>query len=58
MASQIFWAILPSLLFFVAFPWLLKTGLHFSLSLILSIGIMIVGYTIYAAVIRRLGVPF
>jgi len=58
LATQIFWAILPSLLFFVAFPWLLKTGLSFSLSLILSIGIMIVGYSFYAAVIRRLGIPF
>jgi hypothetical protein len=58
LATQIFWAILPSLLFFIAFPLLLKTGLRFSLSLILSIGIMIVGYTIYAAVIRQLGVTF
>lgn len=55
LASQIFWAILPSLLFFVAFPWLLKAGLRFSLSLILSIAIMIVGYTLYAAAVRRLG---
>jgi len=58
LATQIFWAILPSLLFFVTFPWLLKTGLRFSLSIILSIGIMVVGYSIYAAVIRRLGVTF
>ncbi|HEY7745424.1 MAG TPA: DUF3147 family protein [Desulfuromonadales bacterium] len=58
LTSQIFWAILPSLLFFVAFPWLLKTGLRFSLSLLLSVGIMIVGYTIYAAIIRLLGVKF
>ncbi len=58
LATQIFWAILPSLLFFAAFPWLLKTGLRFSLSLLLSIGIMAVGYGIYAAVIRRLGVNF
>lgn len=56
LALQIFWAILPSLLFFVAFPWLLKAGLRFSLSLILSIAIMIVGYTLYAAAVRRLGV--
>lgn len=56
LASQIFWAILPSLLFFVAFPLLLKAGLRFSLSLILSIGIMAVGYTLYAAAARRLGV--
>ncbi|HXV21215.1 MAG TPA: DUF3147 family protein [Desulfuromonadales bacterium] len=58
LATHIFWAILPSLLFFVAFPWLLKTGLRFSLSLLLSVGIMVVGYTIYAAIIRRLGVTF
>jgi hypothetical protein len=56
LATQIFWAILPSLLFFIAFPCLLKTGLRFSLSLLLSITIMVVGYIVYAAVIRRLGV--
>ena len=58
LATHIFWAVLPSLLFFVAFPWLLKTGLRFSFSLLLSVGIMVVGYTIYAAIIRRLGVTF
>ena len=58
LAAQIFWAILPSLLFFVAFPWLLKAGLRFSLALPLSIGIMVAGYVTYAAIIRRLGVNF
>lgn len=58
LATQIFWAILPSLLFFIVFPWLLKTGLRFSLSLALAIGIMAGGYAIYAAILRRLGVGF
>jgi hypothetical protein len=58
LATQIFWAILPSLLFFIAFPCLLKTGLRFSLSLFLSIAIMVVGYIVYTAVLRRLGVDF
>lgn len=58
LASQIFWAILPSLLFFVAFPWLLKAGLRFSLALILSIGFMAAGYTLYVAVIKRFGINF
>lgn len=58
LATQIFWALLPSLLFFFVFPLLLKAGLRFSLSLILSLGIMVIGYLLYVAAIRRLGVDF
>jgi len=58
LAGQIFWATLPSLLFFLIFPWLLKTGLRFSLSLLLSVGIMVIAYGFYAACLRRLGIFF
>lgn len=56
LASQIFWAILPSLLFFIVFPLLLKLGLRFSFSLALAIAVMAGGYAAYAALLKRLGI--
>lgn len=57
LSKQIFWALLPSLLFFLVFPALLKTGLRFSLSLALSIAVMLIGYAGYVSLLRRLGIP-
>jgi len=57
LATQVFWATLPSLLFFLILPWLLKLGIRFPLALLLAIGSMVAGYTLYAALLRRLGIP-
>src|SRR5262249_22162906 len=40
LAKQIFWSVLPSLLFFLVFPVFLKQGVRFSISLLLSSVIM------------------
>lgn len=55
LSHGIFWAVLPSLLFFIALPLLLKAGLKFGLSMILASAIMFVGYTIYVALMRKVG---
>ncbi|MBT5954879.1 DUF3147 family protein [bacterium] len=47
LSNDIFWAVLPSLLFFIVFPLLIKRGFHFSLALLFSILIMFIGYTGY-----------
>ncbi len=57
LSTQIFWATLPSLLFFLVFPWLLKLGVRFPLALALAVGSMAAGYTLYAALLKRLGIP-
>ncbi len=44
LSKQIFWMVIPSLLFFVFLPILLKYGLNFWLSMLVSLGGMILGY--------------
>lgn len=58
LSNGIFWAVLPSLLFFVALPMLLKMGVKFGFAMILASVIMFVGYTAYVAVMRRFGIEF
>ena len=41
LATSIFWLVLPSLALFVTLPLLLKQGLHFYLSMSLSIGLTV-----------------
>lgn len=55
LSHGIFWAVLPSLIFFVALPILLKAGVRFGLAMVLAIAIMFVGYTIYMMVLRKIG---
>ena len=33
LSQQIFWALLPSLLFFIIFPWMIRWGLRFELAI-------------------------
>ena len=39
LSYNIFWLVLPSLIFFITFPLFLKMKMHFSISLILAIAI-------------------
>jgi len=55
LSQEIFWAVLPSLLFFVALPFLLKRGLSFYMALGGSVVVMVLGYWGYYWVLRRLG---
>lgn len=52
----IFWALLPSLIFLLLFPLLLKAGMRFGTSMIASASAMLAGYALYAWLLGRLGI--
>jgi hypothetical protein len=52
----IFWAVLPSLLFFLLLPALLRAGVRFAPAMLVACAGMAVAYAAYAWVLRRLGV--
>lgn len=56
MAGGIFWAVLPSLLFFLVLPALLKRGWGYWPALGAACAATAAGYAAYAAAMRRLGV--
>ena len=58
LSNGIFWAVLPSLLFFVLLPVFLKAGLKFPLALLSASLIMAAAYFVYVFVLNRLGVKF
>lgn len=56
LASGIFWACLPSLLFFVVLPFCLKAGLKFGWAMTASSMTMFLGYTIYVFILGKFGI--
>lgn len=52
----IFWAVLPSLLFFVVFPRLLRSGMAFAPAMLVACVAMAAGYDFYAFLLRQLGI--
>ena len=52
----IFWAVLPSLFFFIVLPALLKMGMKFGWAMTLSSVIMFLGYGLYLTILGRLGI--
>jgi hypothetical protein len=52
----IFWMVLPSLLFFIVFPFLLKKGIDFGLAMLYSCLIMTAFYTLYVYVLGKFGI--
>lgn len=56
LTEQIFWLVIPSLLFFLIFPLLLKQGLNFWLSLVLASSTTITCYLVLLPLLRRFGV--
>ena len=54
----IFWAILPSLIFMLALPWLLRGGIRFSVALPASLTLMFTGYAVYVWALGKFGVRF
>lgn len=52
----IFWAVLPSLVFFAVLPLLLKSGLRFSISMALASLVMFAAYTLYVFALGKFGV--
>lgn len=58
LSYSIFWMVLPSLAFFLIFPALIKSGLHFYLALFLSCIGMALLYAGYIFALRRFGISF
>ncbi len=54
LSSDIFWAVLPSLIFFIVLPILLKNGLKFSIAMFISAIIMFIAYSIYGILLQKL----
>lgn len=54
----IFWVVIPSLLFFISFPLLIKWGASFWLSLGGGCAVTAVGYFGYLKILSKLGVDF
>ncbi|MEQ9619716.1 MAG: DUF3147 family protein [Deltaproteobacteria bacterium] len=57
LSIAIFWLVLPTLLFFLILPWLLRNGYNFWLSMTVSALVMIAFYAAYAAIGRKIGLP-
>ena len=56
LSSNIFWAVLPSLVFFLVLPILLKNGLKFSIAMFISAIIMFIAYSIYIVLLQKFGI--
>jgi hypothetical protein len=56
LVEQVFWLVLPSLLFFLIFPLLLKQGMDFWLSLFLASTTTVTTYLVLLPILRRFGV--
>ena len=52
----IFWAVLPSMIFFLVLPFALKSGLRFGWAMIISSTVMVFSYALYVAVLNKLGI--
>jgi uncharacterized membrane protein (GlpM family) len=48
LSNNIFWAILPSFVFFAVFPFLLKSKMQFAPALAISCVVMGISYAVYA----------
>ncbi len=56
LSYNIFWAVLPSLIFFIVLPLLLKNGFRFGVALIVSIMVMFIVYSVYVIFLQKIGV--
>ncbi|HWZ23089.1 MAG TPA: DUF3147 family protein [Cytophagaceae bacterium] len=52
----IFWMVLPSLLFFIILPLLLKKGIGFGLAMLYSCIIMAAFYALYVYILEKFGI--
>jgi len=56
LATSVFWLVIPSLVFFISLPILLKKGLNFYLSMGLSMSATAVCYFLMIALLARYGI--
>jgi uncharacterized membrane protein (GlpM family) len=52
----VFWAVLPSFLFLLSLPFLLRHGVRFIYAMPAACVIMFGGYTVYALILKNFGV--
>lgn len=57
LSTGIFWLVLPTLLFFIVLPWLIRQGVGFWAAMGTSAAIMVIFYLGYAAIGKKLGLP-
>ena len=56
LSHGIFWLVIPSLLFFILFPFLLKKNIDFWFSLSISIVVMIISYFLMLFIFKKIGI--
>jgi hypothetical protein len=56
LSYSIFWAVLPSLIFFLALPAFLKMQIKFGLSLFLASVVMFISYSAYVIILKKFGI--
>lgn len=56
LSTNIFWAVIPSLIFFLILPALLRNGLKFTPAMIISGIVMFASYSIYILVLSKFGI--
>ncbi|MBZ4657952.1 MAG: hypothetical protein PWQ71_1028 [Bacteroidota bacterium] len=56
LSSGIFWLVIPSLVFFIVLPVLLKRSLNFWLSLAISLALTIIAYFIMLFILKKSGI--
>ncbi|MEI7511730.1 MAG: DUF3147 family protein [Candidatus Peregrinibacteria bacterium] len=55
-SNNIFWAVLPSLFFFLILPILLKSGVPFHTAMIISAIAMFIAYSVYIFILAKFGI--
>ncbi len=56
LSADIFWLVLPSLSFFLLFPFLLRRSAPFGWAMLLSAAVMVILYLIFMFLLRKYGV--
>ena len=56
LAYSIFWLVLPSLILFIILPILLKFGIDFYISMLISIGVTIISYWLMLILLGYIGI--
>lgn len=56
LSNGIFWMVIPSLLFFIIFPMLLKKNISFAISMILASLVMIAAYFILIFILKKINI--
>jgi uncharacterized membrane protein (GlpM family) len=56
LSINIFWAVLPSFIFFLSLPLLIRSGFRFPSAMALSCSLMLAGYGAYIWILGRVGI--